>query len=81
MPEPFILKKAFDFSITALGKSASMWIKGGVVLLAVFFFVIGIKSCAKKPLPTQSAQGDANIYNLQPHAFGCARLIIPIKKK
>lgn len=78
MAEPFLLKKAFDLSTTALGKSTSAVVKGLLVLTAIFFLVVGVKSCVKKPLPTQTAETIVN-YNLQPHAFGCARLLVPKK--
>lgn len=84
MPEPFLLKKALDLSATSLGKSTSAVIKGLLVLTAIGFLVIGVKSCIKKPLPTLTQTADTIVsptYNLQPRAFGCARLIVQGNKK
>ena len=84
MAEPFMWLKALDFSATSLGKSTSSVVKGMLVLTAVCFLVIGIRGCFKKPLPTTTQTADKienkNFY-LQPHALGCARLIVQPEKK
>ncbi|MFZ2602700.1 MAG: hypothetical protein WAX79_01710 [Candidatus Omnitrophota bacterium] len=84
MSEPIILTKLADISFTTLTKSTSSVVKGLLVLGLLFFLLFGIKSCIKKPNPTQiqtAEKIDNKNFYLQPRAFGCARLIVQPDKK
>lgn len=74
MAEPFLVKKAFDFSGAAMGKSVSVVIKGllilGILTLLVWSVYVTVVRPHIKPTPTTSntAQVINNyFYNFYPN--------------
>jgi hypothetical protein len=65
--EPFLIKKAFDLSAGALGKSTSVVLKGLLVLAALAALVWGVYVVAikphTKPTPTTSTTQSGTITN------------------
>lgn len=80
MPEPFLIKKAFDLSATAMGKATSIVIKGlivvGLIALIVWAGYVTFIKPHTNPTPTQTAESMTNYtYNIKPlFGFGCMRI-------
>jgi hypothetical protein len=87
MAEPLIAKKIFDLSLTALGKSTSVVVKGLAVILLVAGFFWAIYCAYIKPninpikTTTQNADNMTNINHNYPKAgFGCMRIQVYERK-
>ena len=87
MPEPFLIKKAFDLSATAMGKATSIVIKGlivvGLIALVVWAGYVTFVKPHTNPTPTQTAESMTNYtYNIKPlFGFGCMRIPVRPDKK
>ena len=82
MSEKFDWSKALDLSLSALGKSSSIWIKGGLVTFAVV--VIGWSLWNTfHPKATKTTQQTAdkidNYYNNPKATFGCTAVKMYMK--
>lgn len=74
MSEPFSFLKAIDFSPAAIGKSLSIVVKAGAVILAVWWLWATLIKPHTNPVPTttQKAQEICNNYNNPKATFGCS---------
>jgi hypothetical protein len=82
MTEPFFLKKALDFTIPAVGKSVSVVLKGGAIIIASLAVLWAVYCAYIKPNvnPIKTTTQTGNITNINhnyPRAsFGCANFRI-----
>ncbi len=69
MAEPFDIKKFFDFSPEAIGKSIGVGLKIGAVIGLGFCIFFTVKSLFKKPAPSQPITvGDGGVVNIHNEA-------------
>jgi len=82
MSEKFDWPKALDLSLAALGKSWSVWLKGGLITFAVG--IIGWSLWTTfNPKPRETTQQNAheicNNYNKPKSYFGCSAVHVYMK--
>jgi len=85
MPEPFLIKKALDLSLPAIGKAVSVVVKGllvlGVIALLVWSIYVTVVKPHTKPTPTTSQRGTITNNYINPTADQLADIVNDQVKK
>jgi hypothetical protein len=82
MSEPFSWIKAFDFSFPAIGKSLSVCLKTGLIILVCWWLYVTLLKPHINPVPTtdQEAEEIVNNDNSPKVWFGCSAVKIYMKQ-
>lgn len=86
MIEPFLAKKALDFTLPTLGKCLSVVVKGlivlGVIALIAWSIYVTVVRPHTKPNPTTKQEAEEIInYQTPKVMFGCMRWELPKERK